>query len=104
MLVIAGALMISGRLPAPVLDSLRWPSRPDLPGGNPAWSYLIQHPHGDFSLFVISVLSARFVGGFAQARSLTAAGFADIQIQDVDLRLEKGEPVKGFLVEATKAA
>jgi ribonucleoside-diphosphate reductase alpha chain len=40
------------RLPAPVLDSLRWPSRPDLPGGNPAWSYLIQHPHGDFSLFV----------------------------------------------------
>ena len=40
------------RLPAPVLDSLRWPGRPDLPGGNPAWSYLIQHPHGDFSLFV----------------------------------------------------
>ncbi|GCL63878.1 adenosylcobalamin-dependent ribonucleoside-diphosphate reductase [Pseudaquabacterium pictum] len=40
------------RLPAPVLDSLRWPGRPELPGGNPAWSYLIQHPHGDFSLFV----------------------------------------------------
>ena len=40
------------RLPKPVLDSLRWPSRPGLPGGNPAWSYLIQHPHGDFSLFV----------------------------------------------------
>jgi ribonucleoside-diphosphate reductase alpha chain len=40
------------RLPAPVLASLRWPSRPELPGGNPAWSYLIQHPHGDFSLFV----------------------------------------------------
>lgn len=33
---------------------------------------------GDFSLFAISVLSAHFVGGFAQARSLTAAGFADI--------------------------
>ncbi|MBL8349163.1 MAG: adenosylcobalamin-dependent ribonucleoside-diphosphate reductase [Burkholderiaceae bacterium] len=40
------------RLPAPVLASLRWPSRPELPGGNRAWSYLIQHPHGDFSLFV----------------------------------------------------
>ena len=40
------------RLPAPVLASLRWPSRPELPGGNPAWSYLIQHPFGDFSLFV----------------------------------------------------
>ncbi len=40
------------RLPAPVLASLRWPSRPGLPGGNPAWSFMIQHPHGDFSLFV----------------------------------------------------
>ena len=40
------------RLPAPVLASLRWPSRPDFPGGNPAWSYMIQHPHGEFSLFV----------------------------------------------------
>ena len=40
------------RLPAAVLASLRWPSRPELPAGNPAWSYLIQHPHGDFSLFV----------------------------------------------------
>ena len=40
------------RLPKAVLASLRWPGRPDLPGGNPAWSYLISHPHGDFSLFV----------------------------------------------------
>ncbi|MBT9457722.1 MAG: ribonucleoside-diphosphate reductase, adenosylcobalamin-dependent [Burkholderiaceae bacterium] len=41
------------RLPAaPVLASLRWPSRPDLSGGNPAWSFMIQHPHGEFALFV----------------------------------------------------
>ncbi|WP_088280335.1 adenosylcobalamin-dependent ribonucleoside-diphosphate reductase [Ideonella sp. A 288] len=40
------------RLPAPVLASLRWPSRPEMPGGNSAWSFMIQHPHGDFSLFV----------------------------------------------------
>jgi ribonucleoside-diphosphate reductase alpha chain len=40
------------RLPAPVLASLRWPSRPELPNGNPAWSYMIRHPHGDFALFV----------------------------------------------------
>ena len=40
------------KLPAPVLASLRWPGRPEMPGGNPAWSYMIQHPHGDFSLFV----------------------------------------------------
>lgn len=23
-----------------------------MPGGNPAWSYMIRHPHGDFALFV----------------------------------------------------
>ncbi|MDT9000674.1 adenosylcobalamin-dependent ribonucleoside-diphosphate reductase [Paucibacter sp. APW11] len=40
------------RLPAAVLASLRWPSRPELPSGNPAWSYMIRHPHGDFALFV----------------------------------------------------
>ena len=39
-------------LPAPVLTSLRWPSRPDLAAGNPAWSFMIQHPHGEFALFV----------------------------------------------------
>ncbi len=40
------------RLPAPVLSSLRWPGRPELPGGNPSWSFMIQHPHGEFALFV----------------------------------------------------
>jgi len=37
---------------APVLASLRWPGRPELPGGNAAWTYLIQHTYGDFALFV----------------------------------------------------
>jgi heme iron utilization protein len=32
----------------------------------------------DFSLFVIAVHSVRFVGGFAQARSVTAGQFASI--------------------------
>ena len=39
-------------LPAPVLASLRWPGRPELPAGNLAWTYLIQHAFGDFALFV----------------------------------------------------
>ena len=48
------------KLPAPVLtSSLRWPGRPELRAGNPAWSYLIQHPHGDFSLFVGRVCRPR---------------------------------------------
>jgi ribonucleoside-diphosphate reductase alpha chain len=39
-------------LPAPVLESLKWPSRPKLPGGNPAWSYMLDSEHGSFALFV----------------------------------------------------
>ena len=39
-------------LPAPVLTSLVWPNRPDLPEGNLAWTYMIRHPGGDFALFV----------------------------------------------------
>ncbi len=37
---------------APVLASLRWPGRPVLPGGNAAWTYMIEHPFGSFALFV----------------------------------------------------
>ena len=40
------------KLPAPVLASLRWPGRPDFPAGNPAWTYMVRHPYGDFALFV----------------------------------------------------
>ena len=39
-------------LPQPVLASLRWPGRPELPGGNPAWTYMIDAPAGRFALFV----------------------------------------------------
>jgi ribonucleoside-diphosphate reductase alpha chain len=40
------------RLPAPVLSSLRWPGRPELPAGNGAWTFMVHHPFGDFALFV----------------------------------------------------
>ncbi len=39
-------------LPQPVLASLRWPGRPDLGGGNPAWTYMIDHPQYHFAVFV----------------------------------------------------
>jgi ribonucleoside-diphosphate reductase alpha chain len=39
-------------LPEPVLSSLRWPGRPELPEGNPAWTYLVESPFGRFALFV----------------------------------------------------
>src|SRR3989440_4269428 len=39
-------------VPAPVLASLRWPGRPELAGGNPAWTYMIEHPQYRFAVFV----------------------------------------------------
>ncbi len=35
-----------------VLSSLRWPGRPELPGGNAAWTFMLQHPFGEFAMFV----------------------------------------------------
>ena len=68
---------------AAVLASLRWPGRPELPGGNAAWSFMIQHPFGSFALFVGEVprddeLLARmqpfevWVNGAEQPRGLGA--------------------------------
>jgi ribonucleoside-diphosphate reductase alpha chain len=39
-------------MPQAVLASLRWPGRPDLPAGNTAWTYMVQHPFGSFALFI----------------------------------------------------
>jgi ribonucleoside-diphosphate reductase alpha chain len=39
-------------VPEPVLSSLRWPGRPGLAAGNPSWTYMIEHGHGAFALFV----------------------------------------------------
>ena len=46
-----GRLLLDA-LPAPVLASLRWPGRPELPDGNDAWTYMIESPQGRFALFV----------------------------------------------------
>ncbi len=40
------------RMPLPVLASLRWPGRPELPAGNAAWTYMVPHPFGKFALFI----------------------------------------------------
>ncbi len=39
-------------LPAPVLSSLRWPNRPELPDGNVSWTYMLNSPQGSFAIFV----------------------------------------------------
>ena len=60
----ANRRMALEQLPAPVLSSLRWPSRPELPSGNPAWTFMVHHPFGDFALFVGEL--AREEGGSPQ--------------------------------------
>ena len=37
----------SSAAPQPVLASLRWPRRPELPAGNAAWTYMVEHPFGE---------------------------------------------------------
>jgi ribonucleoside-diphosphate reductase alpha chain len=62
-------------LPAPVLQSLVWPDRPELPEGNLAWTYMIRHPGGEFALFVGQTGSFPFevwVNGAEQPRGLGA--------------------------------
>jgi ribonucleoside-diphosphate reductase alpha chain len=62
-------------VPAPVLASLRWPGRPELAGGNPAWTYMIGHPSHRFAVFVGHVENQPFevwVNGSEQPRGLGA--------------------------------
>ncbi|HMS80943.1 MAG TPA: ribonucleoside-diphosphate reductase, adenosylcobalamin-dependent, partial [Burkholderiaceae bacterium] len=66
-------------IPAPALASLRWPDRPSLPGGNPSWTTLVEHPAGDFAVVVGHVEQADrarpfevWVTGNEQPRGLAA--------------------------------
>jgi ribonucleoside-diphosphate reductase alpha chain len=49
-------------IPAPALESLRWPDRPRLPRGNPSWTHLVDHPAGDFAVVVGHVEQAEDAG------------------------------------------
>ncbi|MDR2238823.1 MAG: adenosylcobalamin-dependent ribonucleoside-diphosphate reductase [Zoogloeaceae bacterium] len=79
-------------LPAPVLSSLRWPSRPRMTDGNAAWTYMIETPHGEFALFVGHIeQNARlvpfevWVNGSEQPRGLGAVAKTlsmDMRAQD----------------------
>ena len=39
-------------VPRPALASLRWRRRPRPPNGNPAWTYLVDHPLGSFAIVI----------------------------------------------------
>src|SRR6185503_3917762 len=65
-------------VPQPVLASLRWPGRPDLGAGNPAWTYMVEHPQYHFAVFVGHVENGHphafevWVNGSEQPRGLGA--------------------------------
>lgn len=40
------------KVPEPALASLRWRRRPRPAGGNPAWTYFVEHPSGSFAVFI----------------------------------------------------
>jgi ribonucleoside-diphosphate reductase alpha chain len=62
----------------PPLASLRWPGRPEIPNGNPCWTYVVRHPHGDFAVFIGHVENGSrvpfevWVNGAEQPRGLGA--------------------------------
>lgn len=39
-------------LPTPALSSLRWPGRPDIRGGNPSWTYMVEDGPIRFAIFI----------------------------------------------------
>jgi len=78
--------------PQPTLSSLRWPGRPKLAGGNPAWTYMIESPFGQFAIFVGHVDNGEphpfevWVNGNEQPRGLGAVAKTlsmDMRAQDM---------------------
>ena len=65
-------------LPEPALASLRWRRRPRPAGGNPAWTYFVEHPLGSFAVFVGHIENAGcypfevWINGAEQPRGLGA--------------------------------
>jgi len=78
------------KAPVPALASLRWPGRPKLSNGNPAWTYMVEHPQGDFAVFVGHVVNGRnkpfevWVNGAEQPRGLGAVA----KTLSMDMRAE----------------
>ena len=77
--------------PQPTLSSLRWPGRPKLAAGNPAWTYMIESPFGQFAIFVGHVENGAphpfevWVNGNEQPRGLGAVAKTlsmDMRAQD----------------------
>lgn len=94
-------------VPSPPLASLRWRKRPSLPGGNPCWTFLVEHPHGyKFGVFVGHIENGGkqpfevWVNGTTQPRGLGAIA----KSLSMDLRSEDKGWVKVKLDSLSKLA
>ncbi len=93
-------------VPQPVLASLRWPGRPNLGAGNPAWTYMIENAHHHFAVFVGHVENGRphafevWVNGSEQPRGLGAVA----KTLSMDMRANDPGWLKLKLETLTKAA
>lgn len=77
-------------MPTPALASLRWPGRPEQPMGSDAWVYMIEHPLGNFAIFVSHITNGQphpfevWVNGAEQPRGLGAVA----KTLSMDMRAE----------------
>lgn len=90
-------------IPEPVLGSLRWPSRPRLPNGNAAWTYMVEGEHTKFVVVVGHVDNGRphpfevWTLGSEQERGLGAVAktlSADMRADDLNWLAMKLEALK----------
>ena len=90
-------------IPEPVLGSLRWPSRPTLPNGNAAWTYMVEGEQTKFVVVVGHVDNGRphpfeaWTLGSEQERGLGAVAktlSADMRADDLNWLAMKLEALK----------
>ena len=92
--------------PTPALYSLRWPGRPKLAAGNPAWTYMVESPFGQFAIFVGHVDNGDphpfevWVNGNEQPRGLGAVA----KTLSMDMRAQDRAWVKTKLDILTRTA
>ena len=94
-------------VPAPVLNSLRWPHRPKLVNGNPSWTYMVKTKEYNFAIFIGYTDNGTkhpfevWVNGAEQPRGLGAIAKAismDLRSNDrsfVEAKLTSLEHAKG---------
>lgn len=66
------------KTPEPALASLRWPSRPETPAGNPSMTYMVNKPNNPFAVFIGHIANGSnkpfevWVNGAEQPRGIGA--------------------------------